>query len=240
MFNLSGMNALVSGGSNGIGRAISIALANQGANITITGRNENALKDVSERISAKYIVCDFRDKSSVESLINQLSEIKFDILVNNAGMTKDQILWRSKREDFEEILNVNLLSAYELCKHFSMGMCSRRFGRIINISSVIGTLMGNAGQTHYGASKAALVGFSKCLAQELAAKGVTVNCLAPGFVETNMTKIISDEMQQKILANIPMKRFGSVDEIASSVVYLASKESSYITGQVISISGGLV
>jgi 3-oxoacyl-[acyl-carrier protein] reductase len=247
MFSLKNKNALVTGASGGIGAQICHALANMGANLVISGTRAEVLENFKNELSAQYpniavhvAVCNLSDKDSVESLF-PLAEEKLghiDILVNNAGITKDGLIIRMKDDDFENVLNVNLTSCFRLSRAAAKSMMKRRYGRIINISSVVGS-MGNAGQTNYCASKAGMVGFSKALAHELATRNITVNCVAPGFISSAMTEVLPDTVKGKILSGIPMNRMGSPEEIAASVTFLASDEAAYITGHTLHVNGGM-
>jgi 3-oxoacyl-[acyl-carrier protein] reductase len=238
MFDLSGKTALVTGASGGIGGAIAKALQAQGAKVAISGTNVEKLKAVGEGFI--IIPANLADKADVERLAAeaeaQLGQI--DILVNNAGITKDGLFMRMKDEDFESVIAVNLTSAFVLTRAVVKGMFKRRAGRIINISSVVGA-SGNPGQANYCASKGGLVAMTKSLAQEAATRGITANCIAPGFIATAMTDALNDAQKEAINNNIPAGRMGSAEEIAGAAVYLASDEAAYVTGQVIHVNGGL-
>lgn len=242
MFSLANYTALVTGASGGIGQAIAIALHAQGAHVILSGTREQALNDLQKKLGerASILTCNFKDQNSLDNLFAKAEEItgKVDILVNNAGITKDNLLMRMKDEEWDDVIAVNLTSAFRICRSAVKSMMKRRWGRIINISSVVG-VTGNPGQTNYCASKAGLIGFSKSLAQEVATRGITVNSIAPGFITSDMTQKLPAAVQEKILATIPMNRMGTADEIASAVVFLASQESSYITGQTLNINGGM-
>ncbi len=238
--------AIVTGGSRGIGRAIAERLAQEGAKVYLTcaSRPESG-EEVAEAIrvaggQAEILVFDVSDfKATEEALKEVLSkEGQVDILVNNAGLTRDGLLMRLKEEDWDRVLGVNLKGAFNCCRVVVPAMLKRRRGRIINISSVVG-VSGNAGQTNYAASKAGLIGFSKSLAREVASRGVTVNVVAPGFIETDMTAALPEKIRKDLLAQIPVGRYGRPEEVAAVVSFLASDEAAYITGQVIHINGGL-
>lgn len=242
MFTLENQVALVTGATGGIGREIAKTLHRQGATIAISGTREQVLQELASELGDRVhvFVCNLADKNSVESLVPQVEEKlgKIDILVNNAGITRDGLIMRMKDADWEEVINVNLTSAFRLCRAVTKGMMKRRYGRIINISSVVG-FAGNPGQANYVASKAGIVGLSKSLALELATRGVTVNCVAPGFIVSAMTEVLSENTKEGILSSIPMKRMGTADEIAASVAFLASQEAAYVTGQTIHVNGGM-
>lgn len=242
MFNLENQVALVTGASGGIGREIVKALHQQGAIIAISGTREAALTALADELKERIHVfpCNLSDKDNVEKLIPEVEKTlgKIDILVNNAGVTRDNLLMRMKDEDWETVINVNLTSVFLLCRAALKGMMKRRYGRIINIASVVG-FTGNPGQVNYVASKAGLVGLSKSLAIEVASRGITVNCVAPGFIASDMTEVLNDAVKSEILNAIPLKRMGEAKEIAPSVVFLASSESSYITGQTIHVNGAM-
>ncbi len=242
MFSLEGKKALVTGASGDIGSAIAKALHRQGAEVTLSGTRPEALEKVSRSLQNRChtVLCNLSDTKSVETLLPQAEELmgSVDILVNNAGVTRDNLLLRLKDEDFDSVLQINLKSAFVLMRSAIKGMMKRRFGRIINISSVVG-ITGNPGQTNYCASKAGLIGLSKSLAQEIASRHITVNCVAPGFIESSMTQVLTADQEQKIRQSIPLGRKGLPWEIASGVVYLASEEAGYITGQTLHINGGM-
>ena len=243
---LSGHAALVTGGARGIGRAVSLALARRGADIAVVNTNAAAALAVKAEIEALGRSClcvqaDFADGSSIETACRAAAEsfAGLDILVNNAGITRDRLLWRTSEEDWEEVLRVNLTAAFHFTRHLTRVMARRRYGRVVNISSVVGQ-MGNAGQAAYAASKAGLIGFTMSVAKEFAARGITVNALAPGYIQTDMTAGLSEPVQQAMLAHIPAGRFGVAEEIGAVVAFLASQEASYITGQVLRIDGGML
>jgi 3-oxoacyl-[acyl-carrier protein] reductase len=240
MFNLSGKTALVTGASGGIGGEIAKALKAQGAKVAISGTNEEKLKALGEDFI--IIPANLSDKADVERLAKEAEEKlggQVDILVNNAGITKDNLFMRMKDEEFESVINVNLTSIFILTRALIKGMMKKRSGRIINISSVVGT-MGNPGQANYCASKGGLVAMTKSIAQELASRNITANCIAPGFIETAMTDKLNEEQKGKITQNIPAGKMGGANDIAAAVVYLASNEAAYVTGQTIHVNGGLL
>jgi 3-oxoacyl-[acyl-carrier protein] reductase len=242
MFDLTGKTALVTGATGGIGGQIAKDLAANGAEVIITGRNEAALNELAKALGAKAktIACDLSKQSEVETLIAKAEEKagKVDILINNAGLTKDTLMMRMKPEDWDEVLNVNLKAAFILSKDAIRGMIKRRFGRIISISSIVG-VMGNAGQANYAASKAGLIAMSKSLALEVASRGITVNCIAPGFIATKMTDTIPEAARDALIAKIPAVRLGMPSDIAAAALFLSSDEASYITGQTLHVNGGM-
>ena len=243
MFDLSGRTALVTGASGGIGGAIARALHAQGATVVLTGTRESALKglagDLGER--AACLACDLSDSAAVDGLVGAAEATAgapLDILVSNAGVTRDGLLMRMKDEDFETVLRVNLESYFRLSRAVLRGMMRRRSGRIIGITSVVG-VMGNAGQTNYAASKAGMIGFTKALAQEVASRNITANCVAPGFIESPMTDALTEAQKTQILSTIPMGRLGNGDDVAAACVYLASEAGAYVTGQTLHVNGGM-
>lgn len=243
MFDLTGKTALVTGASGGIGRAIAAALHQQGATVLLTGTREAVLAEVAASLGGErthVLTADLSQPEAADGLIKAAEAAAggVDILVNNAGLTRDQLLLRLKDADWHTVLDVNLTAAMRLSRAVLRGMMKKRFGRIISITSIVGAT-GNAGQTNYAASKAALVGFSKSLAQEVASRNVTVNCVAPGFIETAMTEVLPDDQKQKLLGAIPLGRMGTGAEIASAVVYLASPEAGYVTGETLHVNGGM-
>ena len=230
--------ALVTGATRGIGRAIADQLASEGY---VVYYNYRSTIDV---VTGDYVKTIKGDIASLEDCSRMIDEIvaaegKIDVLVNNAGITRDGLLMRMKEEDFDMVINTNLKGVYNMCKAAVKPMMKKRFGKIVNISSVVG-ITGNAGQCNYAASKAGVIGFSKSLAKEVATRNITVNCVAPGFIQSDMTDELSDEQKQNIMKNIPMQRFGTVEDVAKTVSFLASDNASYITGQVISVDGGMV
>jgi 3-oxoacyl-[acyl-carrier protein] reductase len=245
MFRLEGRTALVTGASQGIGEAIALALAAAGARVVVAARNEEKLATVAARIgeaggAAQPLALDLAAAGALgERLATLPADWKeIDVLVNNAGITADGLLARMSLDQWQRVLDTNLTGTFALTKEIVRGMMRRRWGRIVTISSVVG-LMGNAGQANYAAAKAGLVGFTKSVARELASRNVTANVVAPGFVETAMTAVLPEETSRKMLADIPLGRFGRADEIAAAVVYLAREEAGYVTGQVLNVSGGL-
>lgn len=243
---LSGRVALVTGGSRSIGREIALALGRAGADVVVVGRDQAALAETALAIQALgrrgiAAAADVAVESSVEALVADVErEVPgIDILVNNAGVTRDGLLLRMRVADWDQVLDTNLKGAFYLTRAFARGMTRRRWGRIINVSSVVG-LMGNAGQTNYAASKAGLVGFTKSVAKELASRNITANCVAPGYIETAMTRDLSDEVKKRMLEAIPLGRFGQAADVAPVVVFLASDEARYVTGQVIHVDGGML
>jgi len=238
--------ALVTGASRGLGKAIAIALAAEGASIAAVARSEVALKETLEAIRATGGVAepyalDVSDETAVEATIEKIVA-RFqhvDILVNNAGVTRDGLLMRMKSEDWDVVLNTNLKGAFNLTKPVGRLMVKQRAGRIINISSVIG-LMGNAGQANYAASKAGLIGFSKSVAREFASRNITCNVVCPGFIETDMTKGLGEDLRKKLLEKIPLQRLGQPEDVAGTVTFLCSPAASYITGQILTVDGGMV
>ena len=242
MFDLTGKCALVTGASGGIGGGIARALHAQGATLALTGRNSQALEQLSDELSDRVhvLVADLRDTAAIQSLISDAGEAMgaIDILVNNAGLTHDGLMMRMKDEDWAAVLDVNLTAGFRLARAVLRGMMKARWGRIINITSVVGQ-MGNPGQANYVASKAGMTGMTKALAAEVASRGITVNCVAPGFVATAMTDSLSDDQRQRSLDQIPASRFGSSEDVASGVVYLSSDEAGYVTGQTLHVNGGM-
>ncbi len=239
--------ALITGATRGIGKQIAITLAKQGYNIALNYRKENeelenTKKEIEEIgvqvLAVKGDVSNFEDcENFVKQVIERFGQI--DVLVNNAGITKDMLLMRMKKEDFEQVIDTNLVGTFNVTKNVVPYMMKARSGRIINISSVVG-ISGNAGQTNYSASKAGIIGFTKSLAKEIASRNILVNAVAPGFIETNMTDVLKDDVKQEIAKNIPLKRMGTAQDVANVVKFLASDDSSYITGQVINVDGGML
>jgi 3-oxoacyl-[acyl-carrier protein] reductase len=242
MFDLSGKNALVTGASGGIGAAIATALHAQGATVTLSGTRRAALDDLAAALASRVhvAVADLSDRASVESLAPAAEAAMggVDILVNNAGLTRDGLFMRMKDEDWDKVIAVNLTAGFILSRAVLRGMMKRRHGRIIGITSVVG-VTGNPGQGNYAASKAGMIGMSKSLAAEVASRNITVNCIAPGFIETAMTAELNEKQKEGILGAVPMGRLGAASEIAAAAVYLASAEAAYVTGQTIHVNGGM-
>ena len=243
MFNLEGKTALVTGATGGIGGAVARALHAQGATVVLSGTREAVLNDLAGELGGRAFAAaaNLSDADSVDGLVGRAEEVagaSLDILVANAGITKDGLLMRMKDEDFEQVIKVNLESYFRLCRAAMKGMMKRRSGRIIGVTSVVG-VTGNPGQTNYSASKAGMIGFSKSLAQEVGSRGITVNCIAPGFIASPMTDVLNDQQREVILSKIPAGRLGSGDEIAAAAVYLASDEAAYVTGQTLHVNGGM-
>lgn len=239
--------AFITGATRGIGRQIAITLAKEGFDIAINYRKENEdLIETKKMVEEQKVKCftvqgdvsSFEDSERmVKDIIEEFNHI--DILVNNAGITKDMLLMRMKKEDFESVIGVNLVGTFNITKNVIPYMMKNRSGRIINVSSVVG-ISGNAGQTNYSASKAGIIGFTKSLAKEVGSRNILVNAVAPGFIETQMTDVLKEEVKEEISKTIPLKRMGTVEDVANVVKFLASKDSSYITGQVINIDGGML
>jgi len=242
MFDLTGKTALVTGASGGIGSEIARALYESGASVALSGTRTYALEELKESLGdrAAVVPANLGDADAAVDLLKRSEEAlaPLDILVNNAGLTRDNLAMRMKDEDWQVVLDVNLTAAFRLSRAVMRGMMKRRWGRIIGVTSIVG-VTGNAGQANYAASKAGMIGMSKSLAQELASRGITVNCIAPGFIETAMTEALPDEQREKLAATIPAGRFGSVVDIAAASVYLASDEAAYVTGQTLHINGGM-
>jgi 3-oxoacyl-[acyl-carrier protein] reductase len=244
MFNLSGKTALVTGATGGIGGAIARALHKQGATVAVSGRQADKLEAVAKELGDRLHVlpCDLADRTAVGRLVDEAvgKLTRLDILVNNAGLTRDNLFMVMKDEQWDEVIAVNLTSTFMLCRAAARAMLRSRpsFGRIINISSVSG-VFGNPGQGNYAASKAGIIGMTKSLAREVAARNITANCIAPGFITTPMTQALSEKQTEEIAKMIPAQRFGSPEEVAAGVVYLASEEAGYITGQTLHINGGM-
>lgn len=239
--------ALITGATRGIGKAIAIKLSKEGYDIAINYRKENEeLNELKKEIEQNNVKCElvqgdvsiFEDterfvKETIEKLVS------IDVLVNNAGITKDMLLMRMKQEDFKQVIDTNLVGTFNVTKNVISYMMKARSGNIVNISSVVG-ISGNSGQTNYSASKAGIIGFTKSLAKEVASRNIRVNAVAPGFIETNMTDVLKDDIKEEISKNIPLKRMGTADDVANAVKFLVSEESSYITGQVIQVDGGML
>jgi 3-oxoacyl-[acyl-carrier protein] reductase len=242
MFDLSGKSALVTGASGGIGGAIARALHRQGATVGLSGTRTEPLETLKAELGerAHVLPADLGDPAAIEALLKSADAALggIDILVNNAGLTRDNLAMRMKDEDWQKVIDVNLTAGFRLARGAMRGMMKKRWGRIIGITSIVG-VTGNPGQANYAAAKAGMIGMSKALAQELASRGITVNCVAPGFIETQMTGALNDDQKARILATIPAGRLGQSDEIAAAVVYLASPEAAYVTGQTIHVNGGM-
>jgi len=243
MFDLTGKTALVTGATGGIGAAIARAMHVQGAHVVLSGTREAVLQELSRELGARTsaVVADLSDPTAVDGLIEAAEAAAgapIDILVANAGITKDGLLLRMKDEDWSEVLKVNLESYFRLSRAACKGMMRRRTGRIIGITSVVG-VTGNPGQANYAASKAGMIGFSKALGQEVATRGITVNCVAPGFIESPMTERLTEQQKAQILATIPAARLGIGADVAAACVYLASDEAAYVTGQTLHVNGGM-
>ncbi len=242
MFDLSGKSALVTGASGGIGGAIAKALHAQGANVGLSGTRVEPLEKLKAELGerAHVLPADLGDPAAIEALLKSADAALggIDILVNNAGLTRDNLAMRMKDEDWQKVIDVNLTAGFRLARGAMRGMMKKRWGRIIGITSVVG-VTGNPGQANYAAAKAGMIGMSKSLAQEVASRGITVNCVAPGFIETQMTGALNDDQKARIMTAIPAGRLGQSDEIAAAVVYLASPEAAYVTGQTIHVNGGM-
>ena len=242
MFDFGGKRALVTGASGGIGGAIARALHARGATVGLSGTRADALSALAAELKerAHILPADLSDPAAADSLVKAADEKLggVDILVNNAGLTRDGLAVRMKDEDWQKVLDVNLSAAFRLSRASLRGMMKRRWGRIVSISSIVGAT-GNAGQANYAASKAGLIGMSKALAKEVASRGITVNCVAPGFIVTAMTESLAEEQRQKLAENIPAARLGAPADVAAAVVYLASEEAAYVTGQTLHVNGGL-
>lgn len=244
---LGGKVALVTGASRGIGRAIALRLAGEGAKVAInyagnTTKAEAVKAEIEQNGGEAILVqADVADSSAVEAMVAKVTEAfgQIDILVNNAGITRDGLLMRMKEEDFDAVVNTNLKGVFHCTKTVSKLMMKKRSGRIINMASVVG-IMGNAGQTNYAAAKAGVIGFSKSAAKELATRGITVNVVAPGFIDTDMTAAMTDKAKELTLTGIPMKKMGTPEDVANAVLFLASDCASYITGQTVNVDGGMV
>lgn len=242
MFDLNGKNALVTGATGGIGAAIARSLHALGATVVLSGRRQEVLEDLARELGERVHVCscDLSDPEAVGNLISQADELTggIDILVNNAGLTRDNLAMRMKDEDWQAVLDVNLTASFRLIRAALRGMMKRRAGRVVNITSIVGTT-GNPGQANYAASKAGLVGMSKALAAEVASRGITINCVAPGFIDTAMTQVLDEAQREKLQKQIPTGRLGSVEDVAACVAFLASDEAAYVTGQTLHVNGGM-
>lgn len=243
MFNLTGKTALVTGATGGIGGAIAKALHAQGAAVVITGRKKEALDTLAAELGGRVfsLVADLSDRAQLDTLLDKAEELAggLDILVCNAGITKDNLALRMKDEEWNDVINTNLTSSFILNKAAFKKMMKKKWGRIINITSVVG-VTGNPGQANYSASKAGLIAMSKSIASECASRGITINCIAPGFIKTAMTDALNEAQQEKITSTIPSGKFGLPEDIAAAAAYLASDEAGYITGQTIHVNGGML
>jgi 3-oxoacyl-[acyl-carrier protein] reductase len=242
LFDLTGKTALVTGATGGIGAGIAEALHRQGATVALSGTRQQVLDEMKAKFGERMhaFACDLTRPDEVEKLVPRAEAQmgSLDILVSNAGITRDMLALRMKDEDWAAVLDVNLTAAFRLARAALRGMMRRRFGRIIGIASIVG-VTGNAGQANYAASKAGMIGMTKALAQEVASRGITVNCVAPGFIETAMTATLNDKQREAILGSVPSGRLGSPGEVAAAVVYLASVEAAYVTGQTLHVNGGM-
>lgn len=242
MFDLTGKAALVTGASGAIGGAIARALHAQGAKVGLSGTRRDALEALATSLGthAQVLPCDLTDTLAVDELVGTAEAAlgSVDILVNNAGLTRDGLALRMKDEDWQKVLDVDLSAAFRLCRSVLRGMMKRRWGRIVNITSIVG-VTGNPGQANYAAAKAGLIGMSKALAQEVASRGITVNCVAPGFIVSAMTEVLPEAQKEKLLGGIPLGRMGDAADIAAATVYLASDEAAYVTGQTLHVNGGM-
>ena len=242
MFQLSGRTALITGAGGGIGSAIAKNLSQQGAHVILHGTRAGRLEELASEIgtNVSVVTANLSDREAVGGLVSEAAKATgaIDILVNNAGITRDNLFMRMKDEEWDDVLEVNLTSSMLLCRSAIRAMMKARWGRIISISSIVG-VTGNPGQTNYAASKAGMIGFSKSLAAEVASRGITVNVVAPGFIETPMTDELTDEQKQKLLGNVPAGRLGSSQEVAAAVSFLASEEAAYMTGATLHVNGGM-
>jgi len=242
MFDLSGKNALITGASGGIGGAIARSLHGRGATVGLSGTRAEALQSLADELGERVFVlpCNLSDPEAVQALPKQAAEVlsSVDILVNNAGITRDNLFMRMSDDEWDSVLAVNLSATMKLCKGVIRGMMKARWGRIVNITSVVGAT-GNPGQANYAASKAGVVGMSKSLAYEVASRGITVNCVAPGFITTPMTEKLTYDQKAAILTQVPAGRMGNPDEIGAAVLYLASAQASYVTGTTLHVNGGM-
>lgn len=243
MFDLTGMTALVTGASGGIGSAIAQALAGQGARLAVSGANVAKLEAFRDSLGGEHVAlpCDLSDGTAVDALVPAAVEAlggKLDILINNGGITRDNLVMRMKDDEWDQVIRVNLEAAFRLARAAARPMMKARFGRIVSITSVVGTT-GNPGQANYAASKGALTAMSKALAQELASRGITVNCVAPGFIASPMTDVLPDAQKDALNARIPIGKMGAGADVGAAVVYLASREAGYVTGQTLHVNGGM-
>ncbi|HMN74386.1 MAG TPA: 3-oxoacyl-[acyl-carrier-protein] reductase [Rhodoblastus sp.] len=242
MFDLTGKTALVTGASGGIGAAIARGLHAQGATVALSGTRADALEKLAGELGdrAKILPCNLSDKDAVEKLVPSAEAAmgQLDILVNNAGLTRDGLFMRMKDEDWDTVIAVNLTATFRLARAAVKGMMKRRWGRIVSITSIVG-VTGNPGQGNYAASKAGMIGMSKSLAAEVASRGITVNCVAPGFIESPMTDALNEKQKEAILGQVPVGKLGQGADVASAVIYLASQEAQYVTGQTLHVNGGM-
>lgn len=242
MFDLTGKTALVTGASGGIGGAIAAALHAQGATVALSGTRTGPLEELAAKLGerAHVLPCNLSDLAAVDGLPKQAVEVmgSLSILVNNAGLTRDNLAMRMSADEWDQVIAVNLTASFRLAKACLRGMMKARWGRIVGITSIVG-VTGNPGQANYAASKAGMIGFSKSLAAEVASRGITVNCVAPGFITTPMTEALTDAQKEKLLAGIPAGRMGDAHEIAAAVTYLSSPEAAYVTGQTLHVNGGM-
>jgi len=243
MFDLTGKTALVTGASGGLGTAIAIALAKAGAKVALSGTRVEALETVKAKIGEAAVVVpgDLSDAAVTEKLFKDAEAALgggVDILVNNAGLTRDGLAMRMKDEDWQKVIDVDLTAAFRLSRASLRGMMKRKWGRIVGITSIVG-VTGNPGQANYAAAKAGMIGMSKALAQEVASRGITVNCVAPGFIVSPMTDALNEEQKTRLLGGIPLGRMGTAEEIAAAVLYLASNEAAFVTGQTLHVNGGM-
>ena len=243
MFDLTGKTALVTGASGGIGAEVARALYAAGATVTLSGTRSGPLEALRDELGerAHFALCNLSESASVEELPKKAAELmggRVDILINNAGVTRDNLFMRMSDEEWQSVIDVNLTASFRLMRGVMRGMMKARWGRIVSVTSIVGAT-GNPGQGNYAASKAGLVGMSKSLAQEVASRGITVNCIAPGFIASPMTDVLNDQQRDAILGRIPAGRLGTGDEIAAAAVYLSSNEAAYVTGQTLHVNGGM-
>ena len=242
MFDLGEKRALVTGASGGIGRAIVAGLHGQGATVILSGTRKDALHRLADELGqrAHVVTCDLKNSEGFQNLVKDCEDIMggIDILVNNAGLSRDNLVVRMKEDDWDAVLNINLTASFRLSKACLRNMMKQRFGRIINITSIVG-IIGNSGQANYAASKSGMIGMSKSMAQEVASRGITVNCVAPGFIITPMTDALTDNQKDKLTEAIPAGRLGQGEDVAAIVSFLASDEASYVTGQTLHVNGGM-
>jgi 3-oxoacyl-[acyl-carrier protein] reductase len=242
MFDLTGLGALVTGAAGGIGKAIATVLSTQGATVALSDVRRESLEAVAASLPGRTFVfpCNLLDAAALDELVKDAETAmgSLDILVNNAGITHDGLAMRMKDEDWQSVIDIDLTAAFKLSRAALKGMMKRRFGRIVNIASIVG-VTGNPGQANYCAAKAGLIGMSKAMAQEVASRGITVNCVAPGFITSAMTAVLTDEQKGRLMVNVPMGRMGEPDEVAAAALYLASREANFVTGQTLHVNGGM-